>query len=77
MTFVFSLVKTIGQESLYHDSWIEELCWTTKNTLALCNARANSPTDKENATVSLLHLESGTNVNYLFLPLLRLYLMFF
>ncbi|CDS10346.1 hypothetical protein LRAMOSA03022 [Lichtheimia ramosa] len=56
-----NLVKTIGQESLYHDSWIEELCWTTKNTLALCNARANSPTDKENATVSLLHLESGTN----------------
>ncbi|CDH54495.1 hypothetical protein RO3G_03171 [Lichtheimia corymbifera JMRC:FSU:9682] len=57
------LIKTIGQESIYPDSWIEEICWTTKKTLALCNVRASTPTEKENATVSLLHVDSVSNTD--------------
>ncbi|KAF7720754.1 hypothetical protein EC973_006160 [Apophysomyces ossiformis] len=51
-------VKTIGKGYLY-STWIEDLCWATPTTLALCPAAKKGSSDEESVeTVSLLHIQA-------------------
>ncbi|KAG0167274.1 hypothetical protein DFQ30_006224 [Apophysomyces sp. BC1015] len=52
-------LKTIGKGFLY-STWIEDLCWATPTTLALCPAGVKKgPTeDPSNETVSMVHIQA-------------------
>ncbi|KAI9009299.1 WD40-repeat-containing domain protein [Phycomyces nitens] len=55
-------IKTLGKERLFQ-SWIEELCWATPSTLALCpsSRRDGRSKPEDSETVSLVHISSVTD----------------
>ncbi|KAI7871884.1 hypothetical protein BDF14DRAFT_921536 [Spinellus fusiger] len=58
-------IKTLGREHLY-PTWIEDLCWATPTTLALCpsirrDSRGSSPQSEDRETVSLVHISAVTD----------------
>ncbi|KAI8150050.1 WD40-repeat-containing domain protein [Fennellomyces sp. T-0311] len=51
----FSLITNIGPERFYKNGWIEELCWVTPTTLAMCTGRPKQDSSGD-ASVLLTHI---------------------
>ncbi|KAI9245379.1 hypothetical protein BDA99DRAFT_289272 [Phascolomyces articulosus] len=66
-----SLITNVGPERLNNNGWIEELCWVTPTTLALCMGRSrNEHKIDYSDSVHLAHIKGVKAVIYIYLKLL-------
>ncbi|KAI9310497.1 hypothetical protein BX666DRAFT_1179033 [Dichotomocladium elegans] len=53
-----TMIKTVGPEAFYDNAWIEEICWVTPTTLAMCKGHPKQGENMDSERVSLAHIDS-------------------